>query len=66
QWQARVFALRYFLSFRASAAAFPMIAYLEARQGLLGLYLVLAGFAALTLAAAVVFPRPARCAAVGT
>ncbi|MBF3289690.1 MFS transporter, partial [Pseudomonas aeruginosa] len=51
QWQARVFALRYFLSFGASAAAIPMIAYLEPRQGLLGLYLVLAGFAALTFAA---------------
>ncbi len=49
QWQARVFALRYFLSFGASAAAIPMIAYLEPRQGLLGLYLVLAGFAALDL-----------------
>ncbi len=66
QWQARVFALRYFLSFGASAAAIPMIAYLEPRQGLLGLYLVLAGFAALTFAAALVFPRPARSAAVGT
>lgn len=65
QWQARVFALRYCLSFGASAAAIPMIAYLEPRQGLLGLYLVLAGFAALTFAAALVFPRPARSAAVG-
>lgn len=57
QWQARVFALRYFLSFGASAAAIPMIAFIEPRQGLTGLYLVLTGFAALTFAAALVFPR---------
>ncbi|MDH4569370.1 MFS transporter [Pseudomonas sp. BN414] len=57
QWQARVFALRYFVSFGASAAAIPMIAFIEPRQGLTGLYLVLVGFAALTFAAALVFPR---------
>ncbi|KPA88311.1 sugar phosphate permease [Pseudomonas asplenii] len=57
QWQARVFALRYCLSFGASATAIPLIAYLEPRQGLSGLYLVLAGFAALTFIAALVFPR---------
>ncbi|WP_416771832.1 MFS transporter [Pseudomonas sp. RHF3.3-3] len=57
QWQARVFALRYCLSFGASATAIPLIAYLEPRQGLTGLYLVLAGFAALTFIAALVFPR---------
>ena len=57
RWQARVFALRYCLSFGASATAIPLIAYLEPRQGLTGLYLVLAGFAALTFIAALVFPR---------
>lgn len=57
QWQARVFALRYFLSFGASAAAIPMIAFIEPRHGLVGLYLVLAVFGALTFAAALVFPR---------
>ncbi|AYF90196.1 MFS transporter [Pseudomonas sp. DY-1] len=57
QWQARVFALRYFVSFGASAAAIPMIAFIEPRQGLTGLYLVLVGFAVLTFAAALVFPR---------
>ncbi|MNP11950.1 regulatory protein UhpC [compost metagenome] len=57
QWQARVFALRYCLSFGASAAAIPMIAFIEPRQGLTGLYLVLVGFAVLTFAAALVFPR---------
>ncbi|MGV8442310.1 MFS transporter, partial [Pseudomonas aeruginosa] len=66
QWQARVFALRDFLSFGASAAAIPMIAYLEPRQGLLGLYLVLAGFAALTFAAALRAGRGNTSAAVGT
>lgn len=57
QWQARVFALRYFLSFGASAAAIPMIAFIEPHHGLVGLYLVLAVFGALTFAAALVFPR---------
>lgn len=57
QWQARVFALRYFLSFGASAAAIPMVAFIEPRHGLVGLYLVLAVFGALTFAAALVFPR---------
>jgi len=57
QWQARVFALRYFLSFGASAAAIPMIAFIEPRHGLVGLYLVLAVFGALTFAVALVFPR---------
>lgn len=57
QWQSRVFALRYFLSFGASAAAIPLIAFIEPRQGLGGLYLILAGIAALTFVAALVFPR---------
>ncbi|MCY1456997.1 hypothetical protein D9M71_742540 [compost metagenome] len=57
QWQARVFALRYFVSFGASAAAIPLIAYIEPRQGLAGLYLILAGLGVLTFAASVVFPR---------
>lgn len=57
QWQARVFALRYFVSFGASAAAIPLIAYIEPRQGLAGLYLILAGLGVLTFAAALAFPR---------
>ncbi len=57
QWQSRVFALRYFLSFGASATAIPLIAYVEPHQGLAGLYVILAGFAALTFAAALAFPR---------
>ncbi|MGY2283922.1 MFS transporter [Pseudomonas gingeri] len=57
QWQSRVFALRYCLSFGASATAIPLIAYVEPRQGFAGLYLILAGFGALTFIAALVFPR---------
>ncbi|MDB5984440.1 MAG: transporter [Pseudomonas sp.] len=57
QWQSRVFALRYFLSFGASAAAIPLIAFVQPRQGFVGLYLILAGFAALTFAASLIFPR---------
>ncbi|MBV6752698.1 MFS transporter [Pseudomonas chlororaphis] len=57
QWQSRVFALRYCLSFGASATAIPLIAFVEPRQGFSGLYLILAGFAALTFVAALVFPR---------
>ncbi|MBM7060144.1 MFS transporter [Pseudomonas sp. UL073] len=64
QWQSRVFALRYFVSFGASAAAIPLIAYLEPRHGLSGLYLLMAGFGALTFAAALVFPRTAAHAEV--
>ncbi|MGE8498795.1 MAG: MFS transporter [Pseudomonas sp.] len=63
QWQSRVFALRYCLSFGASALAIPLIALVEPRQGLLGLYLILSGFAALTFTAALIFPRtPAESA----
>lgn len=57
QWQSRVFALRYCLSFGASATAIPLIAYVEPLQGLVGLYLILAAIAALTFVAALVFPR---------
>lgn len=57
QWQSRMFALCYFLSFGASATAIPLIAYVEPHQGLAGLYVILAGFAALTFAAALAFPR---------
>ncbi|AZC26175.1 MULTISPECIES: MFS transporter [Pseudomonas] len=65
QWQARVFALRYCLSFGASATAIPLIALVEPRQGLGGLYLILAGVAALTFVAALAFPRTPAEAALG-
>ncbi|WP_263144066.1 MFS transporter [Pseudomonas sp. RIT-PI-AD] len=57
QWQSRVFALRYFLSFGASAVAIPLIAFMEPRQGLIGLYLLLSGFGLATFLAALVFPH---------
>lgn len=66
QWQARVFALRYFVSFGASAAAIPLIAYVEPRQGLGGLYLLLAVLGVVTFLAALVFPRTAPHAASAT
>jgi len=65
QWQSRVFALRYCLSFGASATAIPLISYVEPRHGFVGLYLILAGFGALTFLAAVAFPRTPSEAAVG-
>ncbi|MFJ2447425.1 MFS transporter [Pseudomonas sp. NPDC087626] len=65
QWQSRVFALRYCLSFGASATAIPLIAFVEPRQGFVGLYLILAGFAALTFLSALIFPRTPAEAAVG-
>lgn len=64
-WQSRVFALRYCLSFGASATAIPLIAFVEPRQGFVGLYLILAGFAALTFLSALIFPRTPAEAAVG-
>ena len=65
QWQSRVFALRYCLSFGASASAIPLISFVEPRQGFVGLYLILAGFAALTFVAAVFFPRTPSEVVVG-
>ncbi|MFK3792752.1 MFS transporter [Pseudomonas piscis] len=65
QWQARVFALRYCLSFGASATAIPLIALVEPRQGLAGLYLILGAIAALTFVAALAFPRTPAEAALG-
>lgn len=65
QWQSGVFALRYCLSFGASATAIPLISFVEPRQGFVGLYLILASIAALTFVAAMVFPRTPAEAAVG-
>ena len=67
EWQSRVFALRYFVSFGASAAAIPMIAYVEPRYALSGLYLLLVGFGVVTFVAAAVFPKtPAHQAMVAS
>lgn len=57
-WRSRVYALRYVMSFGASAAAVPLVAMMHgAASGFRGLYLVLAVFALGTLAAALLFPR---------
>jgi hypothetical protein len=61
----RCIALRYCLSFGASATAIPLISFVEQRQGFVGLYLILVGFAALTFVATLVFPRTPSEAAVG-
>lgn len=65
QWQSRVFALRYCLSFGASATAIPLISLVEPREGFVGLYLILASIAALTFVAAMVFPQTPAEAGVG-
>jgi hypothetical protein len=49
----------------ASATTIPLISFVEPRQGFVGLYLILAGFAALTFVAALVFPRTPSETAVG-
>lgn len=64
RWRARVFALRYVVSFGASAAAVPLVAWIhDATDGFEPLFLALSAFAALMTAAAVLLPsekaRPA-------
>ena len=55
-WRSRVYALRYFVSFGASAAAIPLVGALHAHGGFTALFQVLAG-AALAMAAVVLaFP----------
>jgi MFS family permease len=60
-WRSRVYAVRYVVSFGASSMSVPLIAVLhEATGGFERVLLVLAGFALLTFAAALVFPRLQR------
>lgn len=64
RWRARAYAVRYVVSFGASAAAVPMVAWFhQAGGGFVSLFPVLASIAALTFAAALAFPatrsRPA-------
>lgn len=55
-WRSRVYALRYLVSFGASAVAIPLVGFLHANGGFTGLFVVLAG-AALAMAAVVLgFP----------
>ena len=60
-WRSRVYALRYVASFGASAMAVPLVAYLhDTGGGFERIFVVLAVFAAGTLAASFVMPGPGR------
>jgi MFS family permease len=57
EWRARAYAVRYVVSFGASAAAVPLIAWVHRSTGdFQALFVILAAFALLTLAAALAFP----------
>jgi MFS family permease len=59
RWRARAYALRYVISFGASATAVPLVALLHGRTGgFEAVFLVLAFVAAAIFAAALFFPRP--------
>ena len=59
EWRSRVFALRYVVSFGASALAVPLVAVLHRNGGFRELFVVLAAVALCTLAAAFLLPGPA-------
>jgi len=57
-WRARVYAVRYVVSFTASASAIPLVAFLHGRTGEFGLtLLVLAVFGLLVFLGAMFFPH---------
>ncbi|HEX3952871.1 MAG TPA: MFS transporter [Stellaceae bacterium] len=56
EWRARVYAVRYMLSFGVSATAVPLVAYMHEHGGFTGLFELLAGFGALVLLGAGLFP----------
>ncbi len=57
EWRARAYALRYLVSFGASAASVPLVAFMHDRAGGFGaLFLVLAAFGAVVFLGAVAFP----------
>jgi MFS family permease len=57
QWRARAYAVRYVVSFGASATAVPLIAWVHRTYGDFNpLFMILAGLATLTLVAALAFP----------
>ncbi len=65
EWRARAYALRYIMSFGASATAIPMVAYLHATGGgFTGVFIVLAIFATGSGIAALFFPGRSRLLAV--
>lgn len=55
-WRARVYALRYLVSFSVSATAIPLVAFMHGHGGFKLLFEVLAGFGFLVLLGAVFFP----------
>jgi len=57
-WRARIYAVRYFVSFAGSALAIPLVQVLHARpEGFAAVLTALAGLAIVTLIAASVFPH---------
>ena len=65
RWRARAYALRYVISFGASAGSVPLVALLYGRTGgFSAVFLVLAALATLIVAAALCFPRPRPLPAV--
>jgi MFS family permease len=58
-WRARIYAVRYLLSFGVSASAVPLVAFMHSHGGFALLFRVLSIFGALVLIGAVFFPyRP--------
>jgi MFS family permease len=57
EWRARVYGVRYVVSFSVLAAALPLIAFIHARWGFDILFWLLAGSAAVILAAASLLPH---------
>jgi hypothetical protein len=57
EWRARVYGMRYVVSFTALAAALPLIAFVYERWGFDALFRVLAISAAIILSAVAMLPR---------
>ena len=55
-WRARVYAIRYLLSFGVSAVAIPLVAYMHAHGGFTALLEVLSLCSLLVLLGAILFP----------
>lgn len=55
-WRARIYALRYLLSFGASASAIPLVAFVHEHGGFRSLFEILAVFGLMVMLGAVFFP----------
>ena len=65
EWRARAYAVRYVMSFSASALSVPLVAWISLTYGELApLFTVLAALAAITFAAALAFPGETRTSPV--